>query len=246
MLTDAVVCTIERRLLVNYRIDPEVVMRLLPPPFRPQLVSGWAVGGVCLIRLGGLRPSGFPSAVGMTTENVAHRFAVEWNDDVGTHAGVFIPRRDTGSRITALAGDRLFPGLHHLARFAVREQGAGLRIGVVSRDRSVGLSVTAHESTSLAGELFGTLEEAVAFFRRAPLGYSPSGTTERLVGVRLESERWEARPVTVEHVASSLFDDTSLFPQGSCTLDFGLVMRNLPARWRNEGPLDVRSETRAA
>lgn len=106
--------------------------------------------------------------------------------------------------------------------------------------------MAAHESTSLAGELFGTLEEAVGFFRRAPLGYSPGGTTERLVGVRLESDRWEARPVTVEHVASSLFDDTSLFPQGSCTLDFGLVMRNLPARWRNEGPLDVRSATRAA
>ena len=150
----------------------------------------------------------------------------------------------TNSRVTALAGDRLFPGLHHLARFSVKEHGADLRIGVASRDGIVGLSVAAHESSSLGGELFDSLEDAVDFFRRAPLGYSPSGTTERLMGVRLQSQSWDARPVEVEHAASSLFDDTSLFPKGSCTLDFGLVMRNLPAQWQNEGPLFPRSSGR--
>src|SRR5271155_3843938 len=99
MLTDAVACTIERRLLVNYRIDPELVARQLPEPLRPQLVSGWAVGGVCFIRLAGLRPNHFPSAVGIKTENVAHRFAVEWDDETRTQVGVFIPRRDTNSRV---------------------------------------------------------------------------------------------------------------------------------------------------
>ena len=34
---------IERRLLVNYRVDPEVATSLLPAPLRPQLVNGWAV-----------------------------------------------------------------------------------------------------------------------------------------------------------------------------------------------------------
>ncbi|MGO8863294.1 MAG: DUF2071 domain-containing protein [Acidimicrobiales bacterium] len=246
MLTNAVDCTIERRLLVNYRIDPEVVMRQLPAPFRPQLVSGLAVGGVCFIRLGGLRPARIPSALGMTTENVAHRFAVEWDGDQGTQVGVFIPRRDTNSRITALAGDKIFPGVHHLARFSVHEHGSDLRIGVESRDGTLGLSVVAHEATSLGGGLFGALEDAVAFFRRGSLGYSPSAMTDRLMGVRLQSQRWDARPVTVEHMASTMFDNTSLFPKGSCTLDFGLVMRNLAARWLNEGPLNSRSEVRVA
>ena len=81
MLTNTVECTIERRLLVNYRIDAEMVQRQLPAPFRPQLVSGWAVGGVCFIRLGDLRPNHCPSGVGIRTENVAHRFAVEWDGD---------------------------------------------------------------------------------------------------------------------------------------------------------------------
>jgi hypothetical protein len=32
--------TIDRRLLINYRVDAEVLRRFLPPPFRPQLVAG--------------------------------------------------------------------------------------------------------------------------------------------------------------------------------------------------------------
>jgi hypothetical protein len=55
MLTREVDCTIARRLLVNYRVDPEVVAAQLPAPFRPQTVSGWAVGGVCFIALRHLR-----------------------------------------------------------------------------------------------------------------------------------------------------------------------------------------------
>ena len=41
---------IERRLLVNYRVDPGVARSLLPAPLRPQVVNGWAVAGICLIR----------------------------------------------------------------------------------------------------------------------------------------------------------------------------------------------------
>jgi hypothetical protein len=241
MLTNTVECIIERRLLVNYRIDPEIVGRHLPAPFRPQLVSGWAVGGVCFIRLGKLRPNHAPGALSITTENVAHRFAVEWDDDAGTQVGVYIPRRDTNSRITALAGDRIFPGVHRMARFEVHEQGPDLRLGVASRDGTLGLSVTARESKVLGGELFTSLEQAIDFFRRGSLGFSPSGPSASLKGVRLQSQSWHARPVAIDDMRSSLFDDLEVFPKGSCTLDFGLVMRNLPARWVTQGALQIRS-----
>ena len=246
MLTSSIECTIERRLLVNYRIDPEVVQRKLPAPFRPQLVSGWAVGGVCFIRLGGLRPAHFPEAIGLTTENVAHRFAVEWDDDKGTHVGVFIPRRDSDSRLTVLAGDRVFPGIHRLARFGVEEDGPTLRIAVASRDGSLELSVTAHESAALRSELFGSLESAIDFFRQGSLGYSPSGPARGLTGVRLECRQWDARPVCVDSMTSTMFDDADTFPKGSCTLDFGLVMRDLRARWVTEGALETDLEVALA
>lgn len=245
MLTNTVACTIERRLLVNYRIDPEVVERQLPDPFRPQLISGWAVGGVCFIRLAGLRPKHFPSALGFTTENVAHRFAVEWDDDTGTQVGVYIPRRGTNSRITALAGDRIFPGSHRLARFEVAELGSELRLGVQSHDGLVNLSVAAHENAGIEGELFGSLEQAIEFFRRGSLGYSPSGPSDALTGVRLQSQNWEALPVAIDSMTSSVFDNPEAFPTGSCAFDFGLVMRNLEAHWISEGALRAGSKAAA-
>ena len=79
---------IERRLLVNYRADPDVVARLLPEPFRPQLADGAAVVGICLIRLGATRPVGFPRWIGLRSENAAHRIAVEWDEPAGTRTGV--------------------------------------------------------------------------------------------------------------------------------------------------------------
>jgi uncharacterized protein YqjF (DUF2071 family) len=246
MLTDTIECTIERRLLVNYRIDPEVVMKLLPAPLRPQLVSGHAVGGICFLRLARLRPAHFPSMLGSKTENVAHRFAVEWDDDEGTQAGVFVPRRDTSSRLTALAGDKLFPGAYHVARFKVHERGSGLRIAVDSPDGTLALSVSAYAAPSLGGELFGTVDNALTFFRQGSLGFSPSGKSGSLIGVRLLSMSWEGRPVSVDHMASSLFDDDQVFPKGSCTLDSALVMRDIPVRWCNEGALEVRSQPKAA
>lgn len=231
MITDTVECTIERRLLVNYRIDPDHAAAHLPDPFRPQLVSGWAVGGVCFIRLAGTRPHGVPKSLGMTSENVAHRFAVEYDDDSGTHVGVYVPRRDTNSLLASAAGGKAFPGRYRLARFDVHEEPNHLIIKVLSRDRSVRLEVAAHPTEQLSSSLFNSVDDAAQFFRRGCLGWSPSQRTGLLDAVRLDSQRWNARPVTIEHMTSSLFDNQATFPAGTCTIDSALLMENLPARW---------------
>lgn len=72
----------DRRILVNYRIDPDVLASALPAPFRPALVDGQGVSGICLIRLRHLRPAGLPAALGVDTPD-------------GPVTGVYIPRRDT-------------------------------------------------------------------------------------------------------------------------------------------------------
>jgi hypothetical protein len=42
---------IERRILVNYRVDAEVLRAFLPPLFQPKLIHGYGIAGICLIRL---------------------------------------------------------------------------------------------------------------------------------------------------------------------------------------------------
>jgi hypothetical protein len=235
MISMSVDSTIERRLLVNYRIDPEVVAKLLPRPLRPQLVRGHAVGGVCFIRLGDLRPVHSPAALGLRTENVAHRFAVEWDDPAGTKVGVYVPRRDSNSLLTAVGGGRIFPGKHHRARFSVEESDLENSIVVTSRDHQLRLEVKAELADEIGGGLFNSTEDAIDFFRRGCLGLSAQG--RGLCAVRLECERWTAAPMRVSYMRSSLFEDLLQFPEGTCELDGALLMRDLPARWIPE-PLD--------
>ena len=114
---------IRRRLLVNFRVAPDVIQRHLPAPFRPKLHDGHAIAGICLIRLEGIRPKGVPEIFGLSSENAAHRIAVVWEDGGEMREGVYIPRRDTGSLIGHLAGGRVFPGEHHRAQFQVADDG---------------------------------------------------------------------------------------------------------------------------
>ena len=139
--------TIKRRLLVNFRVDPMAIRRLLPPPFRPKLHCGHAIAGVCLIRLEHIRPVGLPAAIGFSSENAAHRIAVEWTDESDNpREGVFIPRRDTGSRLNALAGGRLFPGEHHHASFTVSDDGQHIDLEMETDDGQVSVRVVGDAS----------------------------------------------------------------------------------------------------
>src|SRR5258708_22120133 len=95
---------IKRRLLLNFRVEPDVIARHLPGPFRPKLHDGYAIAGICLIRLEAIRPLGLPRAIGFSSENAAHRVAVQWVADGQSREGVFIPRRDTNSLINQIAG----------------------------------------------------------------------------------------------------------------------------------------------
>ena len=225
--------TIDRRVLVSYRIDPEVVARMLPEPFRPIVWNDVAVGGICLIRLTELRPQPLPRWLGVTTENVAHRFAVEWDGPGGVETGVFVPRRDTSARLAVLVGGRGFPGTMEHGRFCVREDGERVDIGYESDDAFVAIDVRAAVADELPSDsLFGTLERASEFFRRDSRGYSPSSQGGQCECVELCTETWNVTPLAVDSVRSSWFDDEARFPAGSIALDSALLMRRIPAVWR--------------
>jgi uncharacterized protein YqjF (DUF2071 family) len=231
----AIDSVIERRLLVNYRVAPGRVADLVPEPFRPQVVNGYAVAGVCFLRLGRARPARFPGAAGLTSENVAHRVAVEWDDADGGHVGVWVPRRETSSRIAAAAGSRAFPGAYHLARFQVTESGDAISIQVRSRDGQVSLAAQATPAEAFTSTLFPTLDDAMDFFRRGSLGLSPSAV-HGVDGICLQAASWAARPMVLNQMRSSLFDDPALFPGDACQLDSALLMTNIAARWTAAAP----------
>lgn len=225
---------IDRRILVNYRIDPDVVAKVLPKPFRPKLVHGNAIGGICMIRLKHLRPKGMPTCFGIRSENAAHRYAVEWDDDGQQRQGVFIPRRDTTSRLNTVLGGRIFPGEHHHARFDVEETDERFHVSFTSDDQTASVRVNASVASQLTpGSLFESVDEVSRFFEQGSAGYSVTNDPMRFDGLELRCHNWQVQPLDVHDVSSSHFEDHAVFPQGSVTFDCALLMRVIEHEWHS-------------
>jgi len=231
-----------RRILVNFRVRPEVLARHVPRPFRVKEVRGWGMAGICLIRLESTRVRGFPAFLGLTSENAAHRIAVQWDDALGVRDGVFIPRRDTGSWVNRWAGGWLFPGVHGAARFVVRDEGGRLEVAMRSEDGKVVVRVEAEEGTEVSWpeeSVFPGMLEASQFFRSGCCGWSPTADGSGFEGIELVPDAWTLAALSVRTAESSYFSDPGLFPRGSVELDSAMLMRGIPHTWRDLGRMDI-------
>lgn len=228
-----IIGTIDRRILINYQVDKDVLSEYLPSPFRPKLVNDKGVVGICLIRLKNIRPKGLTKIVGISSENGAHRIAVEWTENGTLKEGVYIPRRDTSSKLNSLAGGRIFPGLHHLADFSVNELEGNYSVEFKSDDETF-LSIKAKETNEWnADSIFDSLDSASNFFEKGAVGYSPDKIEETFEGLELKTYEWKVNPLTVSEVRSSFFEDETVFPRGTVRFDNALLMKSIDHEWKS-------------
>jgi len=222
---------IDRRILINFTVDADLIQPIIPAPFRPKIYNGKAIAGICLIRLKQIRPKGLPGFLGISSENGAHRIAVEWTENGVTKEGVFIPRRDTSSHLNTLAGGRIFPGRHFRASFDVNEKGGRYQIAFNSSD-GTSISIDGKETETFnSNSIFKTLENASAFFEGGAVGYSPNGN--HFDGLKLETSAWKVSPLDVTEVHSSFFENEALFPKGAVVFDNALLMTAIQHEWHS-------------
>lgn len=220
---------IDRRILVNFTADPNAVLKIIPEPFKPKIYKGKAIVGICLIRLKHIKPKGLPDFIGISSENGAHRIAVEWEEGGAIREGVYIPRRDTSLRLNTFVGGRLFPGIHYWAKFNVVEANSTYHIDFVSSDNT-SISIDAVATDHFASNsIFGTLENASSFFEKGAVGYSPN--KKEYEGLKLQAYTWKVRPLEVQNVHSSFFENETIFPKGSVQFDNALLMTGIEHEW---------------
>ena len=224
---------IDRRVLVNFTADPSVVEKIIPQPFQPKIYKGKAIVGICLIRLKNIRPKGLPNFMGISSENGAHRIAVEWTENGEIKEGVFIPRRDSSSFFNNLAGGRIFPGRHFHAKFDVKEENNHDHIAFKSSDGTT-ISIDGEKTEKLnPNSIFQNLGNASKFFEGGAVGYSPNGNNYD--GLKLKTFDWKVEPLNVSSVHSSFFEDESIFPKGSIQFDNALLMTQIKHEWYSVG-----------
>lgn len=234
---------IDRRILANYRVDPTFMSAALPAPFRPQIVNGYAIGGICLIRLKRVRPKLLPIPWGIGSENAAHRIAVEWDSDGQTMHGVYIPRRDTNSMLNSFAGGRIFPGIHHHAKFTVVENGDHYSVTMASDDGVARVHVSGAVVPAISdSSVFDSLDSASKFFELGSLGYSDTNTDGKFDGLELQCKNWHVESLNVDKIQSSYFEDQTRFPSGSVEFDCALLMRDIVHEWHGRPDLCCSAE----
>lgn len=214
---------LRRRLLISYRVDPEVASSLLPEGFRPQLVDGSALAGVCVLGLESIRPKWMPRRWGLRSENAAHRIAVEWDGPDGVERGVFIIGRHSSAWHPVLFGGRLFPGVHRKARFRIQESGD--RYAVTMQAGKHSLDADVEVSGDWSSGVFESLDAASDFYRAGRIGWSRGRDGRSVEPVALETDAWKVEAAQLHHLRSSFFD---ALPEGSAVFDSVVVMRDLP------------------
>ncbi|HMC85412.1 MAG TPA: DUF2071 domain-containing protein [Chitinophagaceae bacterium] len=222
---------IDRRILINFIADPDVIQKLLPAVFKPKIYKDKAIVGICLIRLKQIRPKGFPGFIGISSENAAHRIAVQWTEGGATKEGVFIPRRDTSSSLNTFAGGRIFPGKHFPAKFNVQEAEGNYHIDFKSSDNT-SIAIDAKDSNLFSPDsVFENISNASRFFEAGELGFSPNA--DRYDGLKLKTFDWKVTALQVQFVHSSFFEDETIFPKGSVQFDNALLMKEIKHEWHS-------------
>ena len=214
---------LRRRLLISYRLDPAVAASLLPDGFRPQIIDGSALAGVCVLGLESIRPSWVTRRWGLRSENAAHRMAVERDGDEGVEQGVFIFERHSSAWHPVLFGGRLFPGVHRKARFRIEEAGDRYALSMAAGGHS--LTADVEVGGEWTSEMFDTVQEASDLYRAGRVGWSLARNGRDVEPVALATEAWRVEGARLHHLRSSFFD---ALPEGAAVFDSVVVMRDLP------------------
>lgn len=122
---------VERRMLVNYRVDLGKLDAALPGPFRGREVgeTGKGIGTVCLTRVENARPKLAPERAGMSVRSVTHRVPAEIEGEGRFCA--YVPVRGISSRLCAAVGTHALPAEISCAEFRT-EQKTGVRMTTVN------------------------------------------------------------------------------------------------------------------
>jgi hypothetical protein len=194
--------TIRRRLLVNAVVDPDEATRRLPVGLRPHVTALGTVVGCCLLEIDGIRPAYVPAIAGRTLRAAAHRISVEWEDDSGQMTvGVYVPMRQTDSRMAVALGGRWFPGVHEPAEVEVSASDGDLRWATDPRGPD-GYRVRVDASIPRDTDASIACEPVAGTCMSADVGLSPDhhGVLE---GARMEPDHRRVRKVAIDDLDSA-------------------------------------------
>jgi hypothetical protein len=113
----------------------------------------------------------------------------------------------------------------------VQEVNRNYHVDFTSSDNT-SISIDAKESSNFpVNSIFETLENVSDFFEKGAVGYSPNGN--KYEGLKLQAYSWQVRPLDVQNVHSSFYENEEVFPAGSVQFDNALLMTRVEHEWKS-------------
>lgn len=220
---------VDRQLLINFRMDPAIVRQFLPVGVEPRVIHGFAIGGICVVRLN-KRKLG-PLIRIRESENVAHRFAIcppaATSHESQASSCVYVCRAHTSSRWNSFLGNRILAGRYHRANIDVEESPEVIRVKMTSRDKSSQLSFSGVTGCGHPMEsIFSSIGEALRFLEQCSIRRAIESRSSGSNGISHRVSWKQLVPLRTQGLETSFFYDESRFPAGSIEFDSAFILRS--------------------
>ena len=203
------------RVVVFYRVEPDVARGLLPSELRPRITAGSAIVVLCYTHLGRLETRFLPHRLA-TSHHLAYRVSAEAAGENGPTCSTWVAHRETSSRIGARWNEKVFRHGHGRSRFSIEDDACELTLRVESsRGDELFLRASACEST---GTVFSQPNDVGEFFRNDGT-IRPHGVFAREADVVDAHNAFVPEPLALIELRSAFFEDPDRFPSGSVAID---------------------------
>ena len=215
---------IERRICIQYRINPSVARRFLPDHIRPKLYQGSALGGICVFRFAPARARILPIPLGFGTELAWHRIAVEWDAGATVAHGQYLLRCEADSRPSARLTPKVLPCSEPAARITVRSNDGGLSISMKSVDGNGDLNLAAVPDDHWPEDSVFPSAKAAQLALSGGHVLWPSNERGETEGFEVAAGQGTVASLTSHGIDSAWYDDRDRFPLGSIGFDSALLI----------------------
>lgn len=212
---------IERRIVINFSVDPNEIERVVDCPWlRPQVVAGQGVASLCVLWMDGVIPTGWPKFLAQSQISIAVRFGVI-NVETG-EPGVYVPERCSNTvlawLLTRMGGSCIHP--------KIRVTEADGVIGI--KRNGVDFAGFRVDDTPKESKLFSNSGEFEDFIRAGKRSYGPALRRGQIDVVDLNKSETSFVPLGVEML--DLRGISAIIP-GVLTLDSAYETRNAEYAW---------------
>lgn len=222
-------------LVLTYALPARALRSLLPPGLELDTYDDWGFLAVALVQTEGLRPQGFPRALGrdffLSGYRVFSRFSRPGKQSL---RGLRILRSDTDRRMMVTLGNAFTHYGYRFAGVCIGRSGDRLTLDVTTPEREADLHVEVDIGRAAGlpdGSPFRSLEDAREFAGPLPYTFDFDAATGKMIVVRGLRNSWEPRPVSVTAHASSFLQRAEFAREGP-RLANAFFVENVPYAWK--------------